>query len=104
MTRDVSTVSRVKKMGYRGIWKKGLKEGGESGTREMENGEDSHNIVYTVADIQIWERGGIEDDGDQGRWTVKKSHVCSPEFQGTHALRGYTVGKTLRADRHRHRD
>lgn len=34
MTRDVSTVSRVKKTGHRGIWKKGLKGGGESGDGE----------------------------------------------------------------------
>jgi len=48
MTRDVSTVSRVKKMGHRGIWKKGLKGGGGSGNGRWRNGEDSHNIVYTA--------------------------------------------------------
>lgn len=30
--------------------------------------------------------------------------ICSPRVSRYTHLRGYTVGKTLRADRHRHRD
>lgn len=71
----------------------------------MENGKDSHNSIHGRGrTYRYGKEAGFEDDGDRRRWTVKKSHVCSPGFQGTHALREYTVGKTLRADRHRHRD
>lgn len=44
---------------------------------------------------------GLEDNGDRRRWTVRES--ARRGFK-VHALEGYTVGKTLRADRHRHRD
>lgn len=49
-------------------------------------------IVYAAGGghTDMEKRRGFEDDGDRRLWTVKKSHVCSPGFQGTHALRGGT--------------
>lgn len=91
-----------------------LEEGieGRRGDREMEKRRG-----FSQYSIHGREGGGGEgghtDTGKRrdSRMTVdheEVSHVCSPGFQGSHALRGggggYTVGKTLRADRHRHRD
>lgn len=40
-----------------GVLEEGIEGRRGLGHRGWRNGEDSHNIVYTARDIQIWERG-----------------------------------------------
>lgn len=94
MTRDVSTVSCVKRRGVEVLEKIRGSGSGDKGRRGSTMGR------YTAGDKRGGE-AGLEDDGDRRRWTVRES--ARRGFK-VHALEGYTMGKTLRADRHRHRD
>lgn len=84
MTRDVSTIICVKRRGVGASWT-GEGECGEAQARETEDGEDPQT-VYTAGGYRY--RGkreaGFEDDGGpRAVDCVRKSHVCSPGFQGT---------------------
>lgn len=92
MTRDVSTVSCVKRRGVEVLEKiRGYGHGGPRTARisAIRSTHGRRRVARGGEERGTGERGSeaeLEDDGDRGRWTVRES--ARRGFQGTRTLRG----------------